>query len=47
MRVFLYMEAEKNGLKTTSFLLGPLWCKIAKKKENVVHRSGLLTSYLS
>ena len=45
MRVFpvLYMEAEKNRLKPLSFYSVLLWCKIAKKMENVVLCSGLLT----
>ena len=45
MKVFLvlYMDAEKNWLKAVSFHSVLLWCKIAKKKGNVVLCSGLFT----
>ena len=38
----LYMEAEKNGLKTVSFPFSSIGVK-KKRKKKEVHRYGLLT----
>ena len=49
MMVFpvLYIESEKNRFKKFKFSIQCFYGVKERKKENLVHRSGLLTSYLS
>ena len=43
----LYMEAEKKSFKNPKLSIRRFYGVKERKKENVVLRSGLLTSYLS